>query len=113
MQRHTNQGGFWAPSRWVVFASSRAMWLFLVDFVVKTTGVTETCPVIMNPFPPSELLGTAIMSRAVLVELYEATNGTGDEADRANWLTGEPCADAWEGVTRVGNGRSSACTAWA
>ena len=40
------------------------------------------------------------MSRAVLVELYEATNGTGwKEADRANWLTGEPCADAWEGVT--------------
>ena len=37
---------------------------------------------------------------AALVELYEATNGTGwKEADRANWLTGEPCADAWEGVT--------------
>ena len=41
------------------------------------------------------------MSRAALVELYEATNGTGwKEADRANWLTGEPCADAWEEPAR-------------
>ena len=48
-------------------------------------------------------LATAASDRAVLVALYEATNGR-DWDDSDNWLTNAPL-DAWHGVETDGSGR--------
>ena len=37
-----------------------------------------------------------------LENLYNSLNG-GDWTSSANWLTGDPCSDAWHGITCTGS----------
>ncbi len=62
-----------------------------------TEPLVEPVPVAANA------LATAASDRAVLVALYEATNGR-DWDDSDNWLTSAPL-DAWHGVETDGSGR--------
>lgn len=44
------------------------------------------------------LSSTSSDNYAILMSLYEATNGTGWD-DKTGWLNGDPCSPEWHGVT--------------